>query len=392
MKYFPLKTVLLCILLTPLLYTGTLTGLEKYLSNLYQGRVENHIIGDSQPLLDGVVKIHTAVADNIQKLIKADRFVHLFRLKPDILVTTQGGRVIYPFFEGLQPSFEELQPDMTKEDNHWNSAEIARNNYEILNHGLTVKAVVLLRHGSFAANLILGSYMGISLVVFLIFYRKGSRKAGRDSAVTEQKIESLLKYKQESNEELEELKQQREVQSQRLKQVKSDYQADSRRFNITEEEMFDEILELEKKLENTMMLQNEKKSEVESLKEQLEKEERRKGGGKKRKFFDLAEKRIAALYKNVDMSRRAMAGLFDLNDDMQIKAEEVIHQLNEDSSAVTVKRKVFAGKKNKTASFEVLFAYNGRLYFRNIEGGRIEVLIVGTKNSQVKDMEFLHSI
>ncbi len=87
-----------------------------------------------------------------------------------------------------------------------------------------------------------------------------------------------------------------------------------------------------------------------------------------------------------------MTGLFDLNDDMQIKAEEVIHQLNEDSSAVTVKRKVFAGKKNKTASFEVLFAYNGRLYFRNIEGGRIEVLIVGTKNSQVKDMDYLHSI
>jgi len=93
------------------------------------------------------------------------------------------------------------------------------------------------------------------------------------------------------------------------------------------------------------------------------------------------------------MNKKAIEGLLDLDDDdMQLKAEEVVHQLNDDPSGVLVKRKVFTGKKNKTASFEVLFAYNGRLYFRNIEGNRIEVLVIGTKNSQDKDMEFLHSI
>ena len=48
-------------------------------------------------------------------------------------------------------------------------------------------------------------------------------------------------------------------------------------------------------------------------------------------------------------------------------------------------------RKNKTL-FEVIFAYKGRLYFRKAKDNRIEVLTVGTKNTQVKDLEFLDNI
>ncbi len=106
----------------------------------------------------------------------------------------------------------------------------------------------------------------------------------------------------------------------------------------------------------------------------------------------MSKKRFAVLYKNLDLNRRALTSILELSGDMQLKAEEIIHQLNEDTTKVIVKRKVFAGKKNKTPSFEVLFGYNGRLYFRTNERNRCEILVVGTKNSQARDMEFLHNL
>ena len=59
---------------------------------------------------------------------------------------------------------------------------------------------------------------------------------------------------------------------------------------------------------------------------------------------------------------------------------------------VTIKRKVFSGKKHRTTCFEVLFAYNGRLYFKKNENNSIEVLVIGTKNTQTKDMDFIHKL
>ncbi len=102
-------------------------------------------------------------------------------------------------------------------------------------------------------------------------------------------------------------------------------------------------------------------------------------------------KRFIALYKNLEMHRKSLTGFISLAEDQQIKAEETIHLLDRDPDSVIIKRKVFSGKKHRTACFEVLFAYNGRLYFRKNQN-RIEVVLIGTKNSQHKDMEFLQSL
>ena len=177
----------------------------------------------------------------------------------------------------------------------------------------------------------------------------------------------------------------------KMKDLRASFQDAQKKASITEEEMFDEIVSLEKRLNENVALQKEKTYEIDVLKDKLKKYEQKKGGQKKqKKGEDFIAKRFAVLYKNIDMNRRALSGFMDLNDEHQLKAEEVIHQLNADADKVVVKRKVFAGKKHKSASFEVLFSYNGRLYFRKGEDHRIEVLVIGTKNSQDKDMEFLH--
>lgn len=81
----------------------------------------------------------------------------------------------------------------------------------------------------------------------------------------------------------------------------------------------------------------------------------------------------------------------NLSEDQQIKAEETIHQLDRDPGTVIVKRKVFSGKKHKATCFEVLFAYNGRIYFMN-HPNKTQVVIIGTKHTQTRDMEYLHNL
>ena len=107
--------------------------------------------------------------------------------------------------------------------------------------------------------------------------------------------------------------------------------------------------------------------------------------------YNRVQKRFKTLYKNISVNKRALDGFFDLTDDMRIKGEEVIHKLNEDPSLVLVKRKVF-GKKSRATVQEVIFAYKGRLYFRKTKDGKIEILTIGTKNTQVKDLEFLDNL
>jgi hypothetical protein len=50
------------------------------------------------------------------------------------------------------------------------------------------------------------------------------------------------------------------------------------------------------------------------------------------------------------------------------------------------------GKKNRETVLEVVFAYKGRLYFRKREDRRVEVVAIGTKNTQERELEFLANL
>lgn len=387
MRYFPVKIVFLCILLTPVLYTGTLAFLEGYLGGIYQQKIENCIIGDSAPILDGSITIEEAVSRNIEAFIQQNPLIKNLGMELDILITAVQGKVIYPSVDDAVLSTENKEAPLIG-----NPTEIARRNFQLLSHDLKTKAGIRLPHGSMGANILLIIYIIISLSLFFIFYRISLEKARRHDIEKGDLISELLEEEKSYREKLEALESERKQIIEQYQQIKFDHIETSRQSSITENEMFEEIVALEERLNENMASQKQKEEEIERLKEELAREEKRTGGSRKRKIFDMTEKRFATIYKNVDVNRKALTGLFELSDEMQIKAEELIHQLNDDPSKVTIKRKVFAGKKNKTASFEVLFSYSGRLYFRNIEGNRIELLVIGSKNSQDKDMEFLHDL
>lgn len=71
-----------------------------------------------------------------------------------------------------------------------------------------------------------------------------------------------------------------------------------------------------------------------------------------------------------------------------MKAEEVIHYFNEDPGLFRIMRKEFGHKDHQTV-LELLFGYKGRLYFRNSKDRGVEVLTIGTKNTQAREFEFL---
>lgn len=384
MKFFPLKIFILCLVLTPILYILTLSYTRSFLEARYLQSVQNTLIGNSQALLNGTVHVEEQVARNIQRFLSQDVFVKNRFLTLDIVVTTTPGKIIYPTYV----TTEVLSDDLGKD---FNPEVVANENFQILNAGLHVNVDINLSHGSKIANILLIFYSLLSFFIFLVFYRTGTRKAEKDSQAQQKLIDNLKKEEKLHQQILKDIHRERQGLFENIKALNATYQADKEKAKINEDEMFKEIVSLEETLNAYMEQRTRKEEEIKELKSAIEKYERRKSSKGRRNEFDFLSKRFATLYKTVDMNRKALAGLLDLTEDQQIKAEEVILQLDREPDKVIVKRKVFSGKKHKTACFEVLFAYNGRLYFRNTET-RTEVLVVGTKNTQTKDMEFLHNL
>lgn len=385
MKYFPLKTALICLLITPVLYIAGISTSQQYFQSCYHKRIQNIFIGDTTQLLDGRVSLEHQVAQNIYRFLKQDRLLKLIGFDLNITVITSNGRYIYPTYSGSNAFSEGLESRADME-------RLAKENFEILNQGLKVQVDILVSHVSPMAAVILLASLLISCGLFIMFYRSGSQKAAREERKNRELIKDQRDQAQKLQEDLNRLEEDRRGLNSRITELKGQHQEDRQKLIDNEEELFDEIISLEEQLKDYEKQQEAKQEEILELEEKLKRYERRKSSKSKRNDFDHTAKRFSVLYKNVEMNRKAVSGLLSLNEDQQIKAEEVVLALDRNPDNVTIKRKVFSGKKNKTTCFEVLFAYNGRLYFKRSSSSMIEVVVIGTKNTQTRDMEYLHSL
>jgi len=373
------------LLAPPFLYIITLVSCEKYLDKTYSNQIQNILIGESERLLDGSVRLEEQIANNIQAFIKNDRLIQSLKLDINIIVTTIHGKIIYPVYLNVNTLINEITDE-------FDSETIAKNNFDVLNQGLDIKIETNLGHGSNIGNIILILYFGISSFILLGFYKIGSSKALMEHEKRAQLISDLKKEEETHKLILNDLQRERKGLFENIKSLNIKYQEDKNKAKVNEDEMFEEIISLEEKLNSSVELKQNKEMEIAELRSKIEKFERRRGSKTKRLEFDFITKRFYVLYKNIIMNRKAIAGFLSLGDEQQIKAEEIIHLMDRNPDKITIKRKVFSGKKHRTACFEVLFAYNGRLYFKKNETNMVEILIIGTKNSQTKDMEFLHNL
>jgi Skp family chaperone for outer membrane proteins len=379
MRFFSFKILVFCILLPPVLYTSTAYFLEGHLRDLYKGEIEELYIGDPQPLLDGSVHLRDAVNQNIDQYLQARSLISR-GIEASVTVMTKLGKLLYPMIS--EP--EDASP-LTS-----NPAQVAAENYALMSEGLVIKVETKFKHFQMVSNLILACYLLLSLLILYFHYRSAMRKILDADRERMSEIDRLREIERINTERLEASTEERERLKSEFERLKGTLEDEKKKADRDEDELFEEIESLEAELNQNLELQNIQEEEILELKERIDQHQQGqfKTDKQKIKTSDAARKRFNTLYKNLGFHNRAISGYVELNEELKMKAEEVIHQLNEDPGLVRIKRKVFGGKGQQTV-LEVLFGYKGRLYFRNTKDKRIEVLTIGTKNTQARELEFL---
>jgi hypothetical protein len=364
----------------PILYLATVTWVENSLAGRYEKQIEKICTGDMSRLLEGNVSLKDALYENVESFLdKRSGFEK--KIKVVVTIWSKQGQILYP------SGFNEDQPTLLGQNqSHLNLAE---DNFKILNEGLDIKVSATLDPNSLPSYIILTFLVTLSIGILYTMYLKGVEKAKFEHEINETKWAAMFEREEEYRTKLDSLSDERKEMETRLNEMKNKL-AEVR---LSEDGLVEEIVHLEKLIDENSMLQKSQNSEIETLKSLIEKSEgEKKARLKKRiKGHDATEKRFKTLYKNLAFHDRALEGFRDLEEDMKLKCEEIVYLLNSDPDKVIIKRKVF-GKKNRETVFEVIFAYNGRLYFRKLKEGSIEVLAVGTKNTQERELEFLDKL
>jgi len=382
MKYLPFKLLVLCILLPAVLTGISIQALESYLTYRYAKDIENIYIGDMTLLLDGSRQLRDVVNTNISRYLE-QKALPFWAAETEVLVSSKAGTILYP------PVFMGVETSILPKDN----LTIARENYALINEGMVVAVNVRLGIDGLISWIIFTFFILIAVAVLYRFYRTGIKRAGDEENQKNQTIEMLKAKEEMLGSELDSLVNERVSISAELERMKAVLSSEKEKASHQEAQLFDEIVALDSKLKDITAHQAQQLKEIEALREkisdyeaELKKEERQKT-----KEADSIAKRFRVIYKNLIIHDRAIDGFVGLSEDMRIKAEEVIHRLNDEPEQVVIKRKVFIRKGRETV-LEVLFSYNGRLYFRRTKSQEIEILIIGTKNTQVKDLEYIDHV
>jgi len=379
MKHLPFKIIILCVLLPPLLYMATVSALERYFTDYYERAVNNVYLSEMNAVLAGSVKLSDAVSQSISDYIDNNQLIRL-GVNLDVTVATNKGTILYP------PVFQDESEESIGSD----PIKVAQDNFQMLDSGISLDVDAVIETLSFFSGAIALFYILMFGSLLYAYYRMALARIDREDREKAEEIERLHNLEIQYAQRVSQLDSERQSLMNEYSDLKKSLYTQKRQAEKNEEDMFDEIEALENRLAENLSEQKQQQNEISRLQEQLgELEKLRENIDKqKEKETERLGRRFKILYKQIEIYDRALRGLVELNDDMALKAEEIIHQLNDDPSVVTVKRKVF-NKRGKATIFEVVFSYNGRLYFSKNESNTIHILAVGTKNTQNRDLAYL---
>ena len=366
----------------PVLYVTAVQVLEIKLQSLYSEEIEEIYIGDTRPLFEGSLTIAQAITKNIDNYLQSKALLS-WGVKASVTVTTPANTIVYP------DAFSQEETPSTPIPSLW----VAKENYAALNEGFTVLVDVQVARNQFISYALLAVFVLLPIMIFSFYYRKGSRMAAMETSHVRDEIQRLSQMEQAQQARLKKLNEQRKYLSEELQKTKQTYDSEKEKASRTEDEMIDEIVSLEKSMQENLFLQNAQEEEINALKEKISQFEKGalKPNRQKVKASEAIQKRFKTLYKTLLVHDRAVSGFISLTPELQLKAEEIMLQLHDDPKQVPIKRKVF-GKKNRETVFEVLFSYKGRLYYRNTQEQKLEIVSIGTKHTQSKDLNFLDQL
>jgi hypothetical protein len=375
--------VLLCVVLPPVLYVGSIQVLEHYAENHIRAGLKAVYLGDTRLLFNGSLTLQEAIRDNVDQYLTRSRWLR-WGGKAVVTVQTRRNTLIYPL----------IDPDLNVEPGHERTPfEIAAENYRLINEGLELSLVYKLPANSGIADTVLVALILLSLATLLICYRRWSVHLRRQGALRAAELERWSQAEAAYRRQLASLEQEHSRMAADIERMKSDLVTEKQKAEISQEEMLEEIIALEEKIASKEELHARQSLEVNELRTMLEQQApvRSKENERRRKPVQAAGKRLTTLYKNLEIHERAVEGFVELTEELKLKCEEVMVQLNENPGAVQVKRKVF-GKKNRVTVLEVVFGYKGRLYFIPKGDKRAELITIGTKNSQQQDLAYIERL
>lgn len=386
MKNFPFKILFLCIFLPPVCYILTLNGLESYLGKRETEKVRDLMIQDQQALYEGRHTIKAEINRNIARYL-SDAFKHRIGIKTEILVKTRDDRILYPSQTKLDmPSpFREGGGFSETGVESLRYTEVASENYRVLQEGLVLDVNLKISQNTWLSNSILIVYIFLALAVLQAFVRRGIRKSEKEEEEQKTLLHNLSDRLRDAEGKMKEAGLRQSEYAERISALRKDKEELTRDVDG----LLEELESQEDGLKEQTRVKEEMAAQVAQLKEDLDRLAQQ--SRKIKKTVEAAKKRFGVLYRNLLFTDRALEGYLALTDEFQLKAEETIHKLNEDESAVTVKRKVF-GKGGKMDFLEVPFAYSGRLYYQKDSQARKVIVAIGTKNSQEKDLTYLENI
>jgi DNA repair exonuclease SbcCD ATPase subunit len=372
--------------LPPVCYILTLNGLERYLGERETERVQDIMIRDQQALYEGRHTIKEEISRNIGRHL-SDDFEHKIGIKTEILVKTKDDRILYP----SQTKLDTGSPDQEERGfaetglESLRYTEVASENYRLLSEGLALDVNLQIGQNTWLANSILVLYIFISLAVLQAFIRRGIRESEKEEGEQKRLVQRLSEQLNLAEGKLKEAETRENEYVERIAALRKD------RDELTRDVdgLLEELESQEAGLKEQKRVREEMAAQVGQLKEEMDRLAQQ--SRKVKKNVEALRKRFGVLYRSLSFTDRALEGFLALTDEFQLKAEETIHKLNEDESAVTVKRKVF-GKGGKMDFLEVTFAYSGRLYYQKDSQARKTIVAIGNKNTQDKDLAYLEHI
>jgi hypothetical protein len=272
---------------------------------------------------------------------------------------------------------------------------------------VSTDVVTTVPHGSLLANSALVVYA--ALLVQLLFVRsraQARREAERLEAATRARDTAAQRAKSIEGEleavrgKLSEVEPERQVHVEEIHQLereRSQLQRQLERLARREEELrresraasdlHQEHQALEELLDEALRDLAGRDEAIQSLESRL-KRASRSSPGRTREPEQLG-RRLRTLYKNLELDDRAISDLVALRDEaMKLKAEENLKRLSDDADNAAVRRKV-GGLPPHLSIFELGFGGKGRIYYTRGRQRRFRVLLVGAKNTQKTDLEYL---
>ena len=375
----------------PVLYIFSLQALEILVQKKWTTELREHLVTDSRALLEGRISVEDEISRNVDGYI-ASRSAIKWGALAQITVKTGTGKMLYPSAarEMIYTFDPESYPNERPSPAPTEALSVAKKNLRIMDEGLELFLTVQIPRNTWIANSMLVVYLTIFTFILYSTYRKSAREGKRLEIRNLEALESANKNLKDAQDRLRDVTAREMTYQEEIARLKMDLSMVSDRVRETEDEALEQMEQLEKSIRESVELKEELEFEVIRLSEELERiEAQQKTTPKKqRKQIDSTMKRFKTLYKNLEIQERAVEGFLDLESELQLRAEELIHNMNEDNTRLTVKRKVFS-KKGSMPTFECEFGYRGRIYFRPGPGAKTLVLVVGTKNTQARDLAYL---